>query len=177
MTGWKCCKPRVLTFDEFLAIEPCTKGKHSDVDDTPAPEKVETPDIPNGTSVNLGSLSESLPAPAPRLPAAQATPRTTTPAPESEDDDPSAPLKEGMACRRKGCGETFKGGDRTGEKCVYHPGVPIFHEGSKGYSCCKRRVLEFDQFMNMEGCKSKDRHLFVGKAKKEGEEEKVDTVR
>jgi hypothetical protein len=55
--------------------------------------------------------------------------------------------------------------------------VPIFHEGSKGYSCCKRRVLEFDQFMTMEGCKTKDRHLFVGKAKKEGEEEKVDSVR
>ena len=60
---------------------------------------------------------------------------------------------------------------------MHHPGVPIFHEGSKGYSCCKRRVLEFDQFMSMEGCKTKDRHLFVGKAKKEGEEEKVDTVR
>lgn len=82
-----------------------------------------------------------------------------------------------MTCRRKGCGEKFKGGDREGEKCVHHPGVPIFHEGSKGYSCCKRRVLEFDQFMAMEGCKTKDRHLFVGKAKKEGEEEKVDTVR
>jgi len=82
-----------------------------------------------------------------------------------------------MTCRRKGCGETFKGGSRDEEKCVHHPGVPIFHEGSKGYSCCKRRVLEFDQFMTMEGCKTKDRHLFVGKAKKEGEEEKVDTVR
>jgi hypothetical protein len=82
-----------------------------------------------------------------------------------------------MTCRRKGCGETFKGGDREGEKCVHHPGVPIFHEGSKGYSCCKRRVLEFDQFMTMEGCKTKDRHLFVGKAKKEGEEEKVEKVR
>lgn len=23
---------------------------------------------------------------------------------------------------------------------------PIFHEGSKGYTCCKRRVLEFDEY-------------------------------
>lgn len=123
-----------MTFDEFLAIEPCTKGKHSDIDDTPVPEKVETPDVPNGTSVNLGSLSESLPAPAPRLPAAQATPRAATPVPqpESENDDPSATVKEGMTCRRKGCGETFKGGNREGEKCVHHPGVPIFHEEAKG---------------------------------------------
>lgn len=65
---------------------------------------------------------------------------------------------------------------------MHHPGVPIFHEGSKGYSCCKRRVLEFDQFMNIEGCKTKSRHLFVGsgdkdKDKKEGGEEILDTVR
>jgi CHORD/CS domain len=26
-----------------------------------------------------------------------------------------------------------------------HSRPPIFHEGSKGYTCCKRRVLEFDE--------------------------------
>ena len=25
---------------------------------------------------------------------------------------------------------------------------PIFHEGSKGYSCCKRKVLEFDEYIS-----------------------------
>ncbi|CAN9150228.1 unnamed protein product [Alternaria alternata] len=178
--GWECCKPRVLTFDEFLAIEPCTKGKHSDVDDTPKPEPVQAPDVPNGTQVNLGSLEESLPAPAPRLPTAQATPKPSAspaPPPESEDDDPSLEIKEGMTCRRKGCGAVHKGGNREGESCVHHPGVPIFHEGSKGWSCCKRRVMEFDQFMKIEGCKTKDRHLFVGSGKKKEGEEKLETVR
>lgn len=37
----------------------------------------------------------------------------------------------------------------------------MFHEGSKGYLCCKRRVLEFDEFMRIEGCTT-GRHLFVG---------------
>lgn len=65
---------------------------------------------------------------------------------------------------------------------MYHPGVPIFHEGSKGYSCCKRRVLEFDQFMKIEGCKTKHKHLFVGSGKKEdkskaGGEEVLSSVR
>jgi hypothetical protein len=82
-----------------------------------------------------------------------------------------------MTCRRKGCGVTHKRGDREGESCVHHPGAPIFHEGSKGWSCCKRRVLEFDQFMNIEGCKTKDRHLFVGSGKKKEGEEKLETVR
>jgi hypothetical protein len=85
-------------------------------------------------------------------------------------------VKQGMTCRRRGCGQTFEGGDREGESCVHHPGAPIFHEGSKGWSCCKRRVLEFDQFMNIEGCKTKNRHLFVGSGKKD-KEEKVETVR
>lgn len=169
-----------MTFDEFLAIEPCTKGKHSDVDDTPKPEPVKAPDVPNDTQVNLGSLEESLPAPAPRLPTAQATPKPSAspaPPPESEDDDPSLEIKEGMTCRRKGCGATHKGGDREGESCVHHPGAPIFHEGSKGWSCCKRRVMEFDQFMKIEGCKTKDRHLFIGSGKKKEGEEKLETVR
>jgi hypothetical protein len=26
---------------------------------------------------------------------------------------------------------------------------PIFHEGSKGYTCCKRRVLEFDEYCRL----------------------------
>jgi hypothetical protein len=160
----------VLTFDEFLAIPPCTTGTHSDVDDTPAPAPKPAPEV-----------VDSIPA-APRLPAAQAAPQAAAapaPPPESEDDDPEIELKKGASCRRKGCGVTHSGGGRDGEKCVHHPGAPIFHEGSKGWSCCKRRVLEFDQFMNIEGCKTKDRHLFVGSGQKDkaGAEEKLETVR
>ena len=59
--------------------------------------------------------------------------------------------------------------------------MPIFHEGSKGYTCCKRRVLEFDEFMKIEGCKTKERHMFVGSGKRKGAgaggEELLETVR
>ncbi|KAF2869886.1 HSP20-like chaperone [Massariosphaeria phaeospora] len=175
--GWKCCKPRFLTFDEFLNIEPCTKGKHSEIDDTPVPEPAKAPDVPTTTGVSMDSLQDSLPAPVPRVPTATARPAPSPAPPESEDDDPSLSVQQGQSCRRRGCGQTYGGGSsREGEKCVHHPGAPIFHEGSKGWSCCKRRVLEFDQFMNIEGCKTKDRHLFVGSGKEKGEE-KLDTVR
>ena len=33
--------------------------------------------------------------------------------------------------------------------------------GSKGYSCCARRVLEFDEFLKIPPCRPA-RHLFVG---------------
>ncbi|KAJ2981817.1 hypothetical protein NUW58_g6591 [Xylaria curta] len=116
--------------------------------------------------------------------------RCAPPPPESEDDEPSLEIPDGKACRRKACNATYKKGQPRSddEKCVHHPGAPIFHEGSKGYSCCKRRVLEFDQFMKIEGCKTSPRHLFIGsgqdKAKKKQDanggqngEELLETVR
>jgi hypothetical protein len=102
---------------------------------------------------------------------------------ESDSDDAALEIPDGRTCRRKACGKQYvKGSTRDGEKCVHHPGVPIFHEGSKGYTCCKRKVLEFDEFMKIEGCKTKDKHLFVGSGKtkgglKKGGEEILDTVR
>lgn len=101
----------------------------------------------------------------------------------SDDDDESLEIPDGRICRRKACGAAYKkGASREGESCVHHPGAPIFHEGSQGYSCCKRRTLEFDQFLKIEGCKTKDRHLFVGSGRKEkggaaGKEELLETVR
>ncbi len=70
---------------------------------------------------------------------------------------------------------------RDDETCTFHPGAPVFHDGGKGYTCCRRRVLEFDEFLQIEGCKSKPRHMFVGSGKKLREkqtsEEMVESVR
>jgi hypothetical protein len=38
-------------------------------------------------------------------------------------------------------------------------------------------VLEFDEFLKIEGCKKRKRHLFVGQPKDATAEEKLDTVR
>lgn len=185
--GWKCCKPRVLTFDEFLVIPPCTTGKHSTIDDTPTTESRK----PAATTSEAGNALPERPAPRvtvatnnrsvsqPGLPPAITPPsKTASPAPpESESDDPSLEAPLNSTCRRKGCKAIYDPTvSREEEKCVHHPGHPIFHEGSKGWSCCKRRVLEFDQFMKIEGCKEKTRHLFIGKGRPAGEE-KIDDVR
>ena len=37
--------------------------------------------------------------------------------------------------------------------------------------------MEFDEFLKLEGCTTKDRHVFIGKGKNTDKEEKVDTVR
>lgn len=38
-------------------------------------------------------------------------------------------MTQKQKCVRKGCGKEFTDAD---EKCVYHPGPPVFHEGQKG---------------------------------------------
>lgn len=185
-SGWKCCNPRVLTFDEFMEITPCTTGVHSTTDKPPTLEE-KKPAISDETlNAKIASLNASAkdnnPGRAPVTTPATPPAPAPAPPPESEDDDPSLEIPDGAECRRKKCDAKYKKGqNREEEKCVFHPGVPIFHEGSKGYSCCKRRVLEFDQFLMIEGCKTKDRHMFVGSGKKdkvaEGGEEVLTDVR
>lgn len=181
--GWKCCKPRVLTFDEFMTITPCTTGKHSTTDKPPEIEEKPRQDDA-AIAKKISDLNSAAPVPGRNpIQAAQQAPAAPAPPPESEDDEPSLEIPDGKVCRRRGCDTKYKkGGSRDGEECVHHPGVPIFHEGSKGYSCCKRRVLEFDQFLKLEGCQTKDRHMFVGSGKKDkaaaaGGKEVLTTVR
>lgn len=161
----------MLTFDEFLSIPPCTEGKHSTTDFPPEIEKKTGDSTDTGTpslASKLTNAVESIPIRAPI--ATQPAPTALPPPPESEDDDPSLEIPDGRNCRRKGCEATYRKGQARSddEHCVHHPGVPIFHEGSKGYSCCKRRVLEFEQFMKLEGCKTAPRHLFIGSGQEKG---------
>lgn len=168
--GWKCCKARVLTFDEFLSISPCTKGLHSTVVQAPAEKlQVQTVDVaspipaskPTGVVNVTSELASNVGMV--QIPERCALPSTT---PESDSDDSSLPIQPNMICRRRGCKAISQSDldscNRSDEQCVYHPGHPLFHEGSKGWTCCKRRVLEFDEFMRIEGCQHKGKHLFVG---------------
>nr|XP_042706938.1 uncharacterized protein LOC101936142 isoform X2 [Chrysemys picta bellii] len=38
------------------------------------------------------------------------------------------------------------------DSCVYHPGVPIFHDALKGWSCCKKRTTDFSEFLSIKVC-------------------------
>ncbi|KAA0185478.1 Cysteine and histidine-rich domain-containing protein 1, partial [Fasciolopsis buskii] len=58
----------------------------------------------------------------------------------------------GTTCKNSGCKSTFTGSDSDSELCLYHPGVPIFHEGMKFWTCCNRKTSEFEAFMEQQGC-------------------------
>ena len=165
-----------------MDITPCTTGVHSTTDLPPPMEEKPQEDEAAIASKVAALNASAAPIRAPVQPA-QHVPTPPPPPPESEDDDPSLEIADGTECRRRTCTSKYKSGaSREHEKCVHHPGVPIFHEGSKGYSCCKRRVLEFDQFMSIEGCEEKTKHLFIGSGRKvkpaaEGGEEVLTTIR
>ncbi|EPQ30323.1 uncharacterized protein PFL1_01849 [Pseudozyma flocculosa PF-1] len=84
---------------------------------------------------------------------------------EDPQDKTDVQIPAGAKCKRSGCAFEHPGGarQRQTEECRYHRGSPIFHEGSKGWSCCKRRVLDFNDFLAIEPCTtSTSGHLLFG---------------
>ncbi|KAF3935819.1 hypothetical protein ABW19_dt0205834 [Dactylella cylindrospora] len=172
--GWKCCKTRVLTFDEFLKIPPCTSGKHSTEEinttasDLASPSSANssntllpTPVISEGGKETFGSIERV------RTPVADARPAPAPPKEQPvEEDEPGVAVPGGTKCKRNGCEVTYinEEDSRKPGSCVHHPGVAIFHEGSKGWSCCKRRVLEFTEFLKISGC-TEGNHCYIGAKK------------
>jgi len=76
---------------------------------------------------------------------ASVTPVSSSNGSSSSDDQ----IKEGEPCKNGGCKLTYPNDDID---CVYHPGVPIFHEGMKYWSCCQRKTSDFTAFLNQAGC-------------------------
>ena len=48
--------------------------------------------------------------------------------------------------------QTYQGSPSQASECQYHPGVPIFHEGLKFWSCCQRKTTDFQSFLDQAGC-------------------------
>ncbi|KAG7322396.1 hypothetical protein KOW79_013742 [Hemibagrus wyckioides] len=182
LKGWSCCKRRTTDFSDFLSIAGCTKGPHNqekppepikpevrtsgekkDVDDlkpkfnesiiqAPKPvEAIQRPSqdepmsrLPQKVSASLKQALEKL--------------KLSDNAPEKKEEDDDE-IKIGTSCKNGGCTKTFSGAESNEEDCMYHAGVPIFHEGMKYWSCCKRKTSDFNTFLSQEGC-TKGKHLW-----------------
>lgn len=179
LKSWSCCnetnKP-VLDFDDFVKIPGCTTlDGHTDVKpkthqpvaalDTSEAIPLKLAKQSDGSEV-YGTTQKKV-----DLPTAVAQAQSSKPL-VIEEDDLSVSIAKGTKCQRKGCDhefvdeETSRTGKSPSADCHFHPAPPLFREGSKGYLCCKRRVLEFDEFLKIPGC-TKGRHLFAPKAKQE----------
>ncbi|MFQ6632184.1 hypothetical protein Gotur_009779 [Gossypium turneri] len=58
-----------------------------------------------------------------------------------------------LRCQRIGCNATFTEDDNPEGSCSFHAS-PIFHDGMKEWSCCKKRSHDFSLFLEIPGCKT-----------------------
>ncbi|GAB6032558.1 hypothetical protein CHUAL_011450 [Chamberlinius hualienensis] len=163
--GWSCCNRKCTDFTEFLNIKGCTTSFHNSVkppepvkqkpDDSrldevilanaPIPKQkveIERPDE-NASLIRLPfTVAPSLR----QLLATKISPTSNG----TEDEG----IQIGTSCKNAGCQKSFEGEHSNAETCIYHAGVPIFHEGLKFWSCCKRKTTDFNAFLDQVGCKT-----------------------
>lgn len=133
-----------------MAIPPCATGRH-----------LATPlrAIPTPASPIASPVSSSSPAVVerygPASPSTNPTPVSSPPVPRAEvPDPPDAVIPVGARCLHLGCSATFVTDASRTEECRYHPGQPLFHEGSKRWTCCKSATLTFEDFLSAPPCAS-----------------------
>ncbi|XP_066150690.1 cysteine and histidine-rich domain-containing protein morgana [Euwallacea fornicatus] len=165
--GWSCCNKKCTDFTEFLNIRGCTVGKHSNIK-PPEPEKSKCAELPNTTTVEIKPI----------VPPTLKRPPLETPMVTMEPDialdllsqidsieKPQEPISQnsdviiGTNCKNGACNSSYEGPDSNISICLHHPGVPIFHEGLKYWSCCQKKTTDFNSFLNQKGCKE-GKHLW-----------------
>ncbi|KAM5125081.1 cysteine and histidine-rich domain-containing protein 1-like [Mantella aurantiaca] len=183
LKGWSCCRKRTTDFSEFLAIQGCTKGPHSNekpieplkpeisggnnLCDGPAPcaeiivrgpksaEKMlkERPSTQEEMKPLQLKVSHSLEQELEKMTLSEKTDN-------QEKEEATVVAAVGTRCKRSGCKEMYEGEESEAGICVYHPGAPVFHEGMKYWSCCCNKTSDFSEFLDQRGC-SNGRHLWV----------------
>lgn len=171
--GWSCCNKKCTDFTEFLNIKGCTKSKHSN-EKPPEPEKpsidkskidevieVISKPVHNGISLKRPAFDTAQLILSPTISPAlleQIKGLTAT-----EADKPiESKIHIGQNCKNNSCKGSYMGITSDEETCHYHPGVPIFHEGLKYWSCCQKKTTEFSAFLEQPGC-TQGKHVWFSK--------------
>jgi cysteine/histidine-rich domain-containing protein len=146
----------------------CATGFHNNVKPPPEESKKPILDETPGSKDKLNSSeSDSVPelivrpdenAPMSELKQTISPSLLNTKAPAQEAKDSEA---TSQTCLNQGCSMEFiKRNDNP--VCVYHPGEAVFHEGLKFWSCCRKKSMDFDEFLKQKGCVKGD-HLWIKK--------------
>ncbi|KFQ01371.1 Cysteine and histidine-rich domain-containing protein 1, partial [Leptosomus discolor] len=185
LKGWSCCKKRTTDFSEFLSIKGCTKGFHSKEKPPQPISQEETSDklkakpvekliiqgpksaekmqrerpssdesrqlLPIKVSRSLEQALEKL-----NLSSKDAAPE------DSCTGEAAAQVRAGTTCKNAACKAIYWGPESNTEVCSFHPGVPVFHEGMKYWSCCGVKTTDFSAFLEQPGCSS-GWHCWMGK--------------
>lgn len=162
--GWTCCTKKSTDFSEFLSFPGCTKSAHSNTKPAdPVKEKSVEPEISVAEQLEKHKPPEMTPRPTTDEPLVE-MPTTVAPSLRTAldkikekiiqvtSDTNEVSVAVGTSCKNATCKTEYKDESTNASKCTHHPGVAIFHEGMKYWSCCQRKTSDFDNFLNQEGC-------------------------
>lgn len=168
--GWSCCNKKCTDFTEFLNIKGCKLAKHCNVK-PPEPEKpvVDTTEVVEvkpliTTRLERPNFNTEMVLLKPTVAASLLSCANVDKVASTPKSDNSKIVHVGTTCKNPGCGMVYDGEDSHTTECVYHPGVPIFHEGLKFWSCCQKRTTDFTAFMNQVGCEN-GQHVWIKEEK------------
>lgn len=170
--SWSCCNKKSIDFTEFLGIPGCTWGRHSNV--KPVTEKKIVKPLEVGeviTQLDEVPRNQEPKQPPPERPSddIEKIPlRTIVGASlksalqkhnekleqvSSSEASSLDTAQVGTSCKNNTCEARFSGAQASdASPCWHHPGMPVFHEGYKFWSCCTKRTDDFDQFLKQAGC-------------------------
>ncbi|CAG9863642.1 unnamed protein product [Phyllotreta striolata] len=160
--GWSCCNKKCTDFTEFLNIKGCTSSKHSNIK-PPEPEKQVLKEELLEEVIEVKPIPTALKRPPPDTPLVTLKPeiapslQQVKPAEQKsgqQANEIEGEITIGTTCKNGGCGATYQGPETNSSTCTYHPGVPIFHEGLKYWSCCQKKTTDFNVFLNQVGCET-----------------------
>nr|CAX69987.1 Integrin beta-1-binding protein 2 [Schistosoma japonicum] len=168
---WSCCNKYSTDFSEFLSIKGCTVGKHNNVrpeNNIKEQKKAEVPvkplPMPMPISKPIVAPRPSCTEPTYDLPV-EITSNLKSSLEKLSLDPSFKPLQTaavqntgkgippiGTNCKNTACKQVYTGTDVDSELCLYHPGVAVFHEGMKYWTCCNQKTSEFEAFVKQVGC-------------------------
>lgn len=163
---WQCCNKKSTDFGTWLSYKGCTKGEHNAEKPSEVvkpstlqeirPEKQEEVIVWNGLNKpaqrpDESSRKELIPLKVEINEAAlQAIHRQKELSAQAGDTAEAGML--GASCKNNSCKAMYRGTDSNKTECIHHPGVAVFHEGMKYWSCCQRKTSDFGVFLDQEGC-------------------------
>ncbi|UJR32708.1 hypothetical protein I4U23_020167 [Adineta vaga] len=194
---WSCCQKKSHDFSTFLSIPGCTRGAHlATKPEEPAPtrpieqEQVTTPkpsvprqemSKPQASNIQRPSMDEPL-IPmkltiAPSLQAALEKVSSTTKSDTNQNEQNNDEIKPDTPCKHATCGARYTTVEQEqATPCRFHPGVPIFHEGMKYWSCCQKKTTDFESFTAQPGC-TEGEHLWRAESRLSTDEDDLEMLK
>ncbi|KAK2577408.1 hypothetical protein KPH14_003518 [Odynerus spinipes] len=171
--GWSCCNKKCTDFTEFLNIKGCTKSRHTNEKPIEPPKPVVDKSKANEiiqVGPKFNNNESTLERPSFYSPQVTLTP-TISPTlldqikglmASAETTANEHKIAIGQSCKNNPCKATYTGPSSDEEICTHHPGVPVFHEGMKYWSCCQKKTTDFSVFLEQPGC-TQGKHVWLFK--------------